>query len=163
MNQQFDPSQLPLRDIHLPDPVAWWPPAFGWWILAASLLVLGAVLALRHWRMRRHRAAQRSLAAIMRALETGTEPAQCAREASIVLRRFAMTIDRRSGDVAGLAGEPWLTYLSGRARAPEFAGTGELLLDAPYRAAEHVSVEQARAVCEACNAWIKAQPAEVRA
>jgi len=29
-----------LRDIHLPEAVHWWPPAPGWWIVAALLLAL---------------------------------------------------------------------------------------------------------------------------
>jgi len=29
-----------LRDIHLPEAVHWWPPAPGWWIVAALLLTL---------------------------------------------------------------------------------------------------------------------------
>ncbi|PCJ36311.1 MAG: hypothetical protein COA75_07800 [Cellvibrionales bacterium] len=29
-----------LRDIHLPEAVPWWPPAPGWWIVAALLLAL---------------------------------------------------------------------------------------------------------------------------
>ena len=39
---------LPLRDLHLPEPVGWWPPAPGWWILlllVTTLLAYGLVLA----------------------------------------------------------------------------------------------------------------------
>ncbi len=27
----MEPSELPLRDLHLPDAVGWWPLAPGWW------------------------------------------------------------------------------------------------------------------------------------
>ena len=30
-------QQLPLRDIHLPEAVSWWPPAYGWWLLVVLL------------------------------------------------------------------------------------------------------------------------------
>ena len=47
---ESDPLQQ-LRDIHLPEPVGWWPPAPGWWILAA--LVIGLLLFLLvQWRKR---------------------------------------------------------------------------------------------------------------
>jgi len=160
MNPQFDPSQLPLRDIHLPDAVAWWPPAFGWWILAAVVVLIGVALGVRAWLQRRHRAARRALRDIVRALEGGAEPAACVSDASIVLRRFAMTINRKSGDVAGLAGEAWLEYLAGKTRDPAFAaGDARLLLDAPYRAAGNVTTEQAQTVCRVCVDWVKTQPA----
>ena len=159
MNPQFDPSQLPLRDIHLPEAVAWWPPAVGWWVLAAVVLLVGAVLSVRAWQQRRHRAARRALKDIVRALESGVEPAECVSDASIVLRRFAMTMNRKSGDVAGLAGERWLEYLAGNSRDPRFAaGAARLLLDAPYRGAGKVSAEQAHSVCRVCEDWINAQP-----
>lgn len=159
MNPQFDPSQLPLRDIHLPDAVAWWPPAFGWWIVAALVVLLGIVLAVRAWLQRRHRAARRALKDILRALESGAEPAECVSDASIVLRRFAMTMNRKPTDVAGLAGEDWLEYLAGRTRDPEFAaGSARLLLDAPYRASGGVTAEQAQSICRVCVDWINGQP-----
>ncbi len=159
MNPQFDPSQLPLRDIHLPEAVAWWPPAFGWWILAALVVVVAAALGVRVWQQRRHRAARRALRGIVLALESGAEPAACVSDASIVLRRFAMTVNGRSVNVAGLAGESWLEYLAGKSRDPQFAtGEARLLLDAPYRPAEKVSTEQAHSVCRVCMDWIDTQP-----
>ena len=41
---------LPLRDIHLPEPVGWWPPAIGWWLL--PVCVLGLIVLLI-WLIRR--------------------------------------------------------------------------------------------------------------
>ena len=31
----MDPEQIPLRDLHLPEAVGWWPLAPGWWVLIA--------------------------------------------------------------------------------------------------------------------------------
>ncbi|MGH8629975.1 MAG: DUF4381 family protein, partial [Burkholderiales bacterium] len=46
-----DPSQLPLRDIHLPAEPGLWPPAPGWGLLA--LLLMGGCLCLFLCRRRR--------------------------------------------------------------------------------------------------------------
>jgi hypothetical protein len=35
-----NPALEQLRDIHLPQAVHWWPPAPGWWIVAALILTL---------------------------------------------------------------------------------------------------------------------------
>ena len=43
-------EQLPLRDIHLPPEVAFWPPAVGWWLLV--LLAGVAFYAWLRWRWR---------------------------------------------------------------------------------------------------------------
>lgn len=40
------PSSIPLpglRDIHPPDPISWWPPAPGWWLVATILILIWAV------------------------------------------------------------------------------------------------------------------------
>lgn len=162
MNPQLDPTQLPLRDIHLPDAVAWWPPAPGWWIFAALIIGITFAVALRVWRHRRHRAARRALAAIAARLAAGADSAQCAQQASMLLRRFAMTMDDDSPDIAGLAGQRWLDYVARLGKSRElFEHDGSLLLDVPYREPEQVTVEQAEDLCRLCAEWIEAQPARV--
>ena len=159
MNPSFDPSQLPLRDIHLPGEITWWPIAFGWWLLAAIVVTLAIVGGIRYWRGRRHRAARRTLNAIMAELNTGAEPVRCAQRASIVLRRFAMTAARGSSEIAGVAGARWNEYLESRGCGAEFASDdGSALLELPYVAADRVSAEDAMALCRACLAWVDAQP-----
>ena len=36
----MNPSELGLRDIHLPGDITWWPPAFGSWLFGAALVSL---------------------------------------------------------------------------------------------------------------------------
>lgn len=59
-----------LRDIHLPESGGFWPPAPGWWVLAALALVLlmTAALLLIRWRRRNRwrRAAHRKLEQLAR-------------------------------------------------------------------------------------------------
>lgn len=50
MNNQDPLAQL--KDIHLPETGGWWPPAPGWWLLAALCLI--ALIALV-WFGKRHR------------------------------------------------------------------------------------------------------------
>lgn len=39
-----------LRDIHLPETIGWWPPAYGWWVSAILLSVLVFSLCLYSYR-----------------------------------------------------------------------------------------------------------------
>jgi len=160
MNPSFDPSQIPLRDIHLPEPIAWWPPAFGWWVFAAGALMLSAALLIRYARQRRHRAAYGALDAVVAKLRGGGDPAECAQEVSTILRRFAMTMSDEPSRVAGLAGERWLRYLDGSWDRQAFhAGAGRCLLCSPYEPAGRVRPEDAMELCALSRSWVKAQRA----
>ena len=169
MNPTLDVSQLPLRDIHLPAPIGWWPPALGWWLLAALLLVGVALYAVHYYRARHKRAALRALTRVRKALEEGAEPVACLQFLSTVLRRFAMTSVARTRsavaepDVAGLIGERWLKYLDGRWAKTEFsAGLGRQLLAAPYARPNSIARDQAIELTALCMAWLAAQPTTSR-
>lgn len=125
-----------LRDVHLPDPVSWWPPAPGWWILL-GVMVLGVMLVL--WvRANRQRTKARRLA--ITELKSVTQEYYphhndhwLVQQLSEIMRRYAMAIFPRS-DVAGLTGHAWLQFLDRTGQTNQFTeGPGHLLSTAPYR------------------------------
>lgn len=124
-----------LRDIHLPAPVSFWPPAPGWWLLAI-LIVIAFFLALWWWRryQRRayRRAALRQLRQLQLALREGEADTPIIAELSILLRRTAISRYGRQ-QVAALHGMSWLEFLDRTGRNTTFASEGRALLEAPYR------------------------------
>ena len=156
---RFDPSQIPLRDIHLPDAVAFWPLAFGWWVLAGLVVAVIAVLGFRYYASRRHRAAKRALQKAMATLRAGEEPVSCAQNVSTTMRRFVMTITDDPDRVAGLAGERWLGFLDSRWEHTDFTrGAGRALVSAPYVAGGSLKREHCLELGLVCMDWVKAQP-----
>ena len=154
-----DVSQLPLRDIHLPGPVAWWPPAPGWWLLAALLIAAVAAGCVLYYRARHRRAALAAVRGVTVELESGAEPVACLQRLSTILRRYAITVANDRSDAAGLTGERWLDYLDSRwERAAFAAGNGRLLATAPYARPASVGRETAVELAALCAAWIAAQP-----
>ncbi len=154
----MNPEELPLRDIHLPAPIGWWPPAPGWWVLLA--LLLGVVLLLVwHWWKRR---AQRQVdwfglaKAELVGLQTRyrDEPLTLLRELSVLLRRVAISRYGR-GQVAGLTGTAWLDFLDKKAGKNLFKGKFDTLLtEMPYRADAQA---ETRALIAAIHEWLKLQ------
>jgi hypothetical protein len=145
-----------LRGYHSPDPVSWWPPAPGWWLLAlltAGLLVLFLVWAQRTWRRRRlaraaPRAALDELAALRAAYARDGDVAAFVRGLSRLLRRFALARYPRRA-VAGLSGEDWLAFLDAHGGAGRFqTGPGRDLLVAPYRPGGDLAVGELDALIE---------------
>ena len=55
----MDPQQIPLRGLHLPESVGWWPLAPGWWLLLALLVAAAGFLLRAFLRRRAHAAARR--------------------------------------------------------------------------------------------------------
>ncbi len=159
------PEPLPLRDIHLPPPVSWWPPAPGWWgLLAIAVALVALSLWLRH-RLRRstvRRTALRELAALER--DPALSPSERLQRLSTLLRRAALSIYPRD-EVAGLTGDDWLHFLDRAMDTRQFSqGAGRLLLEAPYRAfiAADDSAKEGAILFALCRQWISQLPAKRR-
>lgn len=132
--------QIPLRDLHLPEPVGWWPLAPGWWLLAAMLLLGCAWLLVVYVRHRRFSAARRHA---LRRLERYAgefvrhgDAVLLGKQLSELVRRTMLAYAPRA-EVAGLAGEAWLEWLDRDLDRSHFVeGDGRPLIDWPYRGAD---------------------------
>ena len=133
-----DPKNLPLRDIHLPDPVSWWPLAPGWWLLA--LLCIAAVsLCFLLWRRRQRYLssafyqAKTELERIRWKFDLDQNATGLTEELSILLRRISISLYGRR-QTASLVGQDWLLFLDQHGGGGAFSnGAGRVLIDAPYR------------------------------
>ncbi len=159
----MDPTlTFELRDIHLPKPISWWPPAPGWWILLGlSILALVLIWTGRNIR-RRYRvrvAALQEFKNLSEAFSQTQDVQALVNALSVLLRRISMSYVPRS-DAAGLTGEKWLTFLDtrlcGQKREGRFRkGPGRVLIAAPYRPVNDVDGD---ALLGLCGAWIRALP-----
>jgi hypothetical protein len=121
-----------LRDIHLPAPPLWWPPAPGWWLVAIAVL---AALAYAVYRARRAiirrrpiREARRQYVSLYGAYQRGEITATAyLHQANELLKRLyvhALHVDvaRRANDV------DWLAFLDARSGGNAFSeGPGSQL------------------------------------
>jgi hypothetical protein len=169
MNEQDPLAQL--RDIHSPDPIGWWPPAPGWWLLAALLL---AGLALAGWLLYRQyrrngyrRAAGRELSQAWACLQEQGDADGYVHDLSQILRRTALAA-YPAHLVNGLHGQSWLRFLDQTSKNPgdDFsAGAGRDLLVLPYRPVP--ADKDLRPLHELAMTWLaehrRLKPAQVRA
>ncbi|TXH68765.1 MAG: DUF4381 domain-containing protein [Thiothrix sp.] len=157
----MNPNDLALRDIHLPAEIGWWPLAWGWWLVAA-LLLLGLVVLVA-WFLKRSTHPKRiNLSAQSSALQELTrieqqykhDPLGLVRELSVLLRRIAISLyGRRS--VAGLTGLNWLQFLDQQGGSPVFSQRfQQALTELPYRAQGSTDVS---ALVQEVRQWLNSQ------
>lgn len=133
----MDENAIPLRDLHLPDAISWWPVAPGWW---GVLAIVVAVLTYITWRLYKRwrfnaprRFAIRELARIEAEYVQHRNPVMLGKQLSELLRRGMLAYAPRD-EVAGLTGEAWLAWLDEDMPLPYFhTEGGKSLLKLPYR------------------------------
>jgi hypothetical protein len=150
--------QDPLANLHpLREPavIGWWPPAPGWWVLGA--LVLLALAALSWFLLRRYRAnayRRRALAkldTLHRQFATDGDSAAFVVNTNALLKSVALRAYSRRR-VAGASGAQWLTFLNSSCPGDR-AAFDDRFVTAPYRATPpDIDPDQVR---RAAAQWIR--------
>ena len=113
-----------LKDIHLPPPVSFWPPAPGWWVLAVLLissLFIGGVWFYRQHKKRRPKTeALRILKDLQILYQNSQDEVVSLRNLSNLIRRTALTLYDIDA-VASLQGSSWLEFLDKTGKTKEFS------------------------------------------
>ena len=152
-----DPGSLQnLNDIVVPGPVAWWPPAPGWYVVLAVLaafLLWISFRGLRTWRRNTYRRqALRELADIKRA------GVAAAARIPVLLKRAALSAWTRP-EVAPLSGPEWHDFLDRTAGTDRFraGGAGALVDRLAYAGHDGMAVsgDEFRQLHDAAKFWLK--------
>ncbi len=104
--------QQQLRDVHLPDPISWWPLAISWWILF-GVIAVGLFFSIRAFRQNRARNAYRhharkQLQSHYQQWQSDTNTSQYLQSANMVLKRTSLHLNNTARQ---LSGTPWIEYL----------------------------------------------------
>jgi hypothetical protein len=154
MNPTDPLSQL--RDIHYPEPVSWWPPAPGWWLLAVFILlaISYAIYRFNLYRQAnryRHNAEQAIMDAHQQYIQNN-KVVNFAQALNRILKRTALA-HYPEREFAGLSGQQWLVFLDKGLDDKAFSeGAGRILATAPYQQNSQVDVE---ALTSLCKKWVR--------
>jgi len=157
------PTQnIPLRDIHLPDAISWWPLAIGWWLLPIIIVLCGFGIYqyLKYQKQTRKRAyrkmAVRELQTIKSQFKNTENSIELIRAISALLRRIALSYLPRE-KIASLTGEQWIKQLNQLSAQNIFTKeVGILLEKAPYMKHSEFKTDE---LMRSCEQWINALPA----
>ena len=155
-------TQLPLKDIHLPETIGWWPPAIGWWLLAVliPLLLFGLYRLYKHLTRKTALKAAKKNLELIKLYDPEAADKQLT-ELSVLIRRVAISLSPRT-QVASLTGKAWLAFLDASVSGSPFSeGQGRLLTEAAYRKTPPTAAEISDLI-QLCEMWLKAQSSSVK-
>ena len=132
-----------LRDIHIPGAIDPWPPAIGWWLIAAAALIAisyGIYLVFKWWKSNQYR--REGIRELKYLLENHASEKQYLRDYSDLLKRIALSAYARES-VANLTGEAWVSFLDRSTGTQEFSmGEGQILIQGNYELNPSVDVDK---------------------
>lgn len=149
--------QLPLRDVHIPEAISWWPLAIGWWITMLLIPMLLWISFLIYKRLTRKTAIKtaKKLLAELKQDKTQTDADKLV-EISALIRRVAISVAPRE-ECASLTGQAWLEYLDKSLKDKAFTqGVGQCFADVSYRKTpvENINISE---LINLTERWLKSQ------
>lgn len=144
-----------LKDIHLPDPISWWPLAYGWYVLISLVVLLAIILA--YWIHKRllyarpKKQALQLLASYKKQYEQDHNAQLASARISELLKRVALVYYPRQ-QVAGLQGMAWVEFLNATCNGLDFKAVSNMLLEWPFKPEERTSLNP---LITRAEAWIK--------
>jgi hypothetical protein len=144
-----------LRDIHLPDPISWWPLAPGWYGLMALAVLLAIGISYRLYKRHANALAKNKALALLSMYKEQYEKDGNAQVASAriseLLRRVALVYYPRS-EVASIHGDGWIDFLNKTGKNIDFRPVRAQLLESPFKTAETVKLNP---LFTRAEQWIK--------
>lgn len=120
------PDNLPeLRDIHLPEAISAFPPAYGWWVIFLLLIFIFFLFLLIRKLLLRSKKRY-----ALRLLQSCSDNSlSSAEEMSKILRRICLV---KYPHASSLFGQEWIDFLNNHCKSKLSSQTADLLLNAPY-------------------------------
>lgn len=139
-----------LRDIHIPEGVSAFPPAYGWWVLLLSILAIYVLLRL--FALLRRKSKKRYAKRLLKKIVTDS-PVAAAAQMSEVLRRICVY---KYPEATASSGKDWLDFLNFHSKKKLGGKAAELLLNAPYipQDTKAYSKQEAEDLKTFCLEWI---------
>lgn len=140
-----------LRDIHLPEPISWWPPAIGWWLLAALIIIF---LMAGFWLYKRWQKGLYRRAAIRQINQlVDHQNPTIASDLNQLLKAVAQH-SYSTLEVSRLTASEWLDFLDNSANMQAFCnGPGQILATAPYE--KNPAIRNIDELKKCCIQWIR--------
>lgn len=152
---------LPLRDIHLPETVSWWPPAIGWWILLLlSLLILYVLFVwVTKWlQPKLNKSAKVEVDKVLAAWQQHQNAHRLVQQMSQTIRRIGISYLTRE-EYAGLVGEAWYQQVNQLVQNNPFSDQViKLLIHAPYQKKPELDDAQVAQLIAETQSWVQALP-----
>ncbi len=143
-----------LKDIHAVAEPVLWPPAPGWWLLAALLLVGLLYVLRRAWKRFLIARRKRHLMDVLAALPQQWDPAQAPHDYLAAMNRFFRAVALRAfpgTQAVRLQGEEWVDFIQ-QLISTEHSSAVEVLAVGPYLPLPNFD---AAALDRCARSWVK--------
>lgn len=139
-----------LRDIHLPDGVSIFPPAYGWWVILVSIIAIFIIINLVKYIRRK----SKKLYAMRLIKQVHNQNiVASALQMSEILRRICVY---KYKSAATLFGKEWIEFLNQHTKHKLEGKAADLLIDAPYIAQDtkNYNPDDVMVLQNFCKNWI---------